>query len=307
MGIGGAEELFDPQVWMNFDIITMTNMLKQASKVIHITDDPAFANRNRTLDDAENGEIFPIEQGRTVQQINTIPVNITVFENSIKEWQAHAQLISAAHDPILGIQPPSGTSGILQDFVVAQAQSTHDYRRGKLASNFEEIYMDWFLPMISRELRKGYEFLSELDTNELKEIQEKVVQNNVNKMIAEKILSGNSLIMEEIESYRELLMAEFEKNGSKWWLKILEGELKDIPLKIKVNVAGKQKNIGTTLVKVLGIFQDVFRNPQLLENPQMSDLLNQILESAGLSPINWSNFKVPQEVSRPPVSIQTNA
>ena len=48
LGFGGAEELFEPQVWVNYDIIRIKGMLDQASKVIYQTADTAFRNRNKT-------------------------------------------------------------------------------------------------------------------------------------------------------------------------------------------------------------------------------------------------------------------
>ena len=62
LGFGGAEELFEPQVWINYDVIRMKGMLDIASKVIYQTSDSAFANRNKTSD-LENGE-YPHHRGR---------------------------------------------------------------------------------------------------------------------------------------------------------------------------------------------------------------------------------------------------
>jgi len=42
-----VEELFEPQVWVNFNEIAKTQMLTQASKVIYQTADQSFKARKR--------------------------------------------------------------------------------------------------------------------------------------------------------------------------------------------------------------------------------------------------------------------
>ena len=70
-------------------------------------------------------------------------------------WEAHAQQMGAANDAIMGETPASGTPFDLQELVTQEASSLHEYRKGKIATFVDEIYQDWIIPYIVREISKG--------------------------------------------------------------------------------------------------------------------------------------------------------
>lgn len=298
LGFGGAEELFEPQVWVNYDIIRMKGLLDAAAKIIYQTSDPAFANRNKT-NDVENGEILITEQGATISQINTTPVNITLFEKSVAEWEAHAQQIGSANDSIQGVQPTSGTPFKLQELVTQESHSLHEYRKGKLATFVSEIYRDWSIPFISREISKGDEFLAELDPEEMQTVADLVMTNEANKFVKESILNGETIDPMQVESYKKAVRDSFVKGGNKKFIEILAEEMKEAPIDVEVNIAGKQKDLAQQTDKLVNIFRQIMSsvNPQtgksVLDDPRMAKIFNQILESSGLSPIDMG-YVAPQ-------------
>jgi hypothetical protein len=288
LGLGGAEELFDPQVWINYSVIRMKGMLDQASKVIYQTSDGTFKNRNKTAN-LENGEVLVHSLNEPLTQINTSPVNIPVFENSVNEWEANAQMIAAANDAIMGKSPTSGTPFKLQELVTSEAHGIHEYRQGKLATFVSEIYRDWIIPQLKSDVVDGHEFLADLDIAELQSVADNLVVCEANKVIKEKVLSGELVDDAEIEAIKVKTRDEFMKGGTKKFIQILKGEFKDDPLDVEVNVAGKQKDLAALTDKLVNVFRQLLGtfNPQTntfaaLDDPRMGKLLNQILESSGL-------------------------
>jgi len=301
LGLGGAEELFEPQVWVNYDIIRIKGMLDQAAKIIYQTADAAFANRNKTSS-IENGEILITEDGKTISQIDTRPINMQAFENSVIEWEAHAQQMGAANDAIMGESPKSGTPFRLQELVTREAHSLHEYRRGKLATFLDEVYRDWIIPHIVREINKGQEWMTDLSLDELNEIVGNVVDNVVESQMVEVVLRGRNPEPGEKEVLTESYKLEFMKKGKNRFLKLLRDELKSAPLDVRVNIAGKQKDLASQVDKLVNVFRQIVAVPQILQSPPMAKLFNQILESSGLSPVDFTGFVAPPPPA--PVDVQ---
>jgi len=293
LGFGGVEELFEPQVWVNYDVIRMKGLLDAAAKVIYQTADVSFANRNK-ITDLENQEILVYEDGKSISQINTNPVNIRVFENAVAEWEAHARQMGAATESIMGEAPSAGTPFKLQELITAESHSLHEYRKGKLATFLDEVYKDWIIPHISKEISRGQEFLSELDLDELQGVADSLVINEANKVIKEKILNGELIQNEEIETFKQKTRDEFMKGGNKKFIQILKNEMADAPISVTVSIVGKQKNLSAITDKLVNIFRQIISAPQVLDDPRMSKIFNQILESSGLNPIDFYQKPKPQ-------------
>lgn len=293
LGFGGAEELFEPQVWTNYSAIRIKEILDAASKVLYQTADKAFAQRNK-IKNLDNQEILTYEEGKPLSQINTTPVNIRLFENSIIEWEDNARKIGAANESIMGESPTAGTPFKLQELITAESHSLHEYRKGKLATFLEEIYRDWIIPHISKEINQGQEFLANLDLDEMQGIADAIVINEANKLIKEKILNGESVEKEEIETYKQKVRDSFMKGGNKKFIQILKDELKDAPLDVSINIVGKQKNLSAMTDKLVNVFRQMLStyNAQtgtfaIFDDPRMAKIFNEIIEYSGLSPIDF--------------------
>lgn len=296
LGFGGAEELFEPQVWTNYDMIRKQALLDSASKTILKTSDVTLAAKHPTgLKDMDNLEIVEIQQGAEFEQVDTYPRNIALFDKSLNDWEIHAKDIGGAQDPLQGKEPTAGTpfSSLIEQ--VRQGMGLHEYRRGQFARHIEEIYQDDFIPEIQKEITKGAKFLSELSLDELQYVTEGMVRNKTNLKIKEMVLAGETPTQDVIDQYKELVTQEIRSKGNKHFIEILKGEFKDAPLAIKVVVAGKSKNLAANVDKVTNIFRFAFSNPmgfmQVMQIPGMAKGFNQILEMSGLEPADFSGIE----------------
>jgi hypothetical protein len=275
-----------------------------ASKQIHLTDDEEFYKRNHNLNNIDNNEVLIVGEGKTVKPLDNYPRTIALFEKSKNEWQAYAQEMAGAPNPLMGKEPASGTPFALQNLVVQTGKNPHDWRRGQFAKHIEEVYRDWILPYIVEKITAGVKFLSTLSMDEMENVSEMVVTTETNKMVKERILSGRIIFQDEVEAYREIKMQEFMKNNNKF-IEILKGQLKDVPLKIKINISGKQKNLAAMTDSLVNIFRQVMAsvNPQtgqsVLDDPRMAKIFNQILEYSGLSMIDFQNYRKNEPAALP--------
>jgi len=286
---------YQPQVWINYDSIRMKSLLDEAARIIYKTTDASFASRNKTYD-LETGEILVLADGKDLAQVDNFPRNQAAFTRDVESWEAHARQMSGASEAILGESPSAGTPFKLQELVAAEAHSLHEYRKGKLATFLDQIYQDWIVPHISREITKGHEFLAELELDELQEISDTISTNQANQMAKERILNGQQILPEEMELFKQEARENFMKKGNKRFIKILEKEFKRSPISVKVNIVGKQKDLPGKVDKLVNIFRQIVANPQVLQSPPMAKLFNQILEFSGLNPIDFSGFTLPQQL-----------
>lgn len=287
LGFGGVEELQENQVWVNYNQIKFRELI-DATKTLFQTTDQTLNSKGK-LEDKPNMSLLTLEEGKAISQVDTFPRNIELFKQATADWEAHAQQTGAANDSIMGKSPNSGTPFKLQELVTQESHGLHDHRRGKFAKFIEEVYKDWIIPHIAKEIVKGKKFLSELSMDEMEMIYEKISQKEVNRFIMEAGGPG-AVELTDIEVFKEQLRKDFMKDNKKF-IVILENELKDVSLSVKVNVAGKQKDLNIYTDKLVNIFRQIAAAPQLLDDPRMSKIFNEILESSGLSPIEFGALK----------------
>lgn len=295
-GLGRVEELFESQIWVNFNTIHMTNMLREASKVIQVTDDPKFTSRNNTKN-LVGGEFLVKDKNTSVQKLDTTPTNITLFERANQEWEQHARTTGSASDPSLGITPTSGTPLGTTQIVTSQGEGIHEYVRGKIAVFMNEIYQDWVIEYLIADMLKGAKWADELSTEELQDVAEKIAINESNKKIKEIVLNGGWVKPEEQNLMIENIKQSFMKGGNKKFMEIVKGEVKQIPIRVKFNIANKQKDLSKMVDKLTNVWRTIFANPQgfaaTMQVPGAAKAFNEMLEASGLSPVTFDFSKMP--------------
>jgi hypothetical protein len=295
LGFGGAEELFEAQVWTNYDMIRMQNMLDAAAVTILQSSDPTVSAKHpKGLKNMKNLEIVDVAPGSTLGQVDTFPRNMALFEKSVANWEAHAQQMGAANDAIMGESPSSGTPFKLQELVTSEAHGLHEYRRQQYAKHIEEIYYDWIIPHIEKKICEGTQFLSELSLEELNYVADKISVNAWNSYATEKILNGQDFAEGEKDQWIQDFKDDFKKTGNKRFIELLKGEFKGSKLGVKVSVAGKSKNLAQMTDKIVNIFRFAFSNPQgfaqVMQIPGMGKSFNQILEFSGMSQVDFAGI-----------------
>jgi len=289
LGRSGIEELVESQKWTNWDEIKVTEMLEAASKMIGVTDDPTFAAKHPSgLKDVDNLEFLQVTSGKKVEILNTYPRNLVLFNDSIARWQDHAQQIGAVSEGLMGESPSSGTPFKLYEAQNIEAKSMHRFRQGQIATFMDEIYRDWILPHLAKEISEDQNFFATLSADELLGVAKNVAVIEWNKFVKDEIFSER-VVMEDKDTFIQRKTDEYLGAGNKRFIKILKGELKDKPLNVFTNIAGKQKNLALLTDKLVNVLRQFIATPQIRQDPEMVKLLNVILESSGMSPIMFGS------------------
>lgn len=311
LGYSDGEAFLHPQVWANFLEIHKMQMLEAGAKVPLWTDDESFANKN-AIQDMENLEVVKLSEGRQIGLVPTIGVNnVQLYQNSISAWFEHAQLQGAAFDPILGKEPASGTTFRGQERTVAQGRGWHDRRRGQRAKFIEELYRDWIIPDIVKEITKGKKFMASLSADELAWVAEQLATNHANDKIKKLLLEGKIITPEERDQLKQTFKETFGKDGNKKLIEIVKGEFEGIEIRMGINIAGKQKDLVNLSDKILSIFQFIFANPagfqQAMQNPALAKAFQDILEFSGLNQADFMSLMMAQKPIADPQAIQAGA
>lgn len=291
LGRGGVEELFEPQVWVNYTEIQKKELLDQVSKIFNWTDDPSFKGKNDT-NNLENGSTLVVSKGSTFGQVNQSALNVSAFENAVLAWDASAREIASAQATIAGDETKSGMPFRLGALLNQESHSLHQYRKVQLG-NFlsSEVYPDWVIPKMMKEVASGTEFLSSLSLDEMGQIVDQIASCRASKKLVEKVMNGTI-----IEPGQQAAMVDFEKQqffkNNRHLITILKDELKDLPIEMETNITGEQRDkIGRTEA-FSRIFTQVstilMANPNFFtEHPEMAKLFNEVIESSGLSALNF--------------------
>lgn len=296
LGWGGAEELFEDQVWTNYDAIRIQDMLDAAAKTVMVTQDKQLAQRHPGgLKDLDNMEFIYEDVNANTRQLDTFPRNLALFEQAMDRKLAHAKEMGSSQDPLQGKESPSGTPFAALQAQIQQGLGLHEYRRGQFAKHIEEIYMDDYIPKIAKEITKGQRFLAELSSDEMQFISENMANYEANRLILKAVLNGQPITQEEVTALKEEFKTNFLNGGNKKFIEILKDEFKDVELKVKVNVAGKQKNLPQMVDKIVNIFRFIISNPQgfaqLMQVPALQKAFTEILEYSGMSVANFSGIE----------------
>jgi hypothetical protein len=307
-GFGGIEELFESQIWTNYNEIQIKEMLDVAALMIVQTASLKFKGQNK-ITDLPKGTIVQTEENKPLSMVNIQPLNMGEFENALNRWEVQARTTGSANDAQLGLNPTSGTPFALQNLVVSSGQGLHEYRQGKIATFFGEIYRDWILKYLVKEMNYGDSWLEEMNMEEMQYIAESVSTKESNREAVRMAIKyfdkeGEAPTQDIIDAYKDTMRKDWMKGGNKRFIEIIKDEFKGIPIDVDVNVAGKQKYLNKMSSDLTNIFRQIFSNPvqfqQAMKIPGMNKAFNEILEFSGISPFLFGGGEDIQEAEQVP-------
>lgn len=284
-----VERLFEPQVWNNYSAIKLKAMLDSSVNLLQ-TDSDEYGNKK--ISSLKENTILKHEVGKPITKIDMGLQNFTAIQGYQTQSENAARTLGSASDAALGINPSSGTPFALQNLIVQQGEGIHEYRRGKIATFFSDVlYRDWILKYLVSDMNNGKKFSEELSLEELQTISEQMAVCQSNEHIKELILEGKNVTPEQQQLLTDLYKNTFMKGGNRKFFEVMKGEFKDIPVRVKVNIAGKQKNLAKEADKLSSLILTMtkFGVPfSALAKP-----FNELLEASGFSPVDFTQITNP--------------
>lgn len=295
-----VERLFEPQVWNNYSAIKLKKMLDSAVNLLQ-TDSEEYGNQK--ISDLKDNTVLKHEPGRPITRVDMQLQNVTTLQNYQIQKENSARTLGSASEASLGKNPNSGTPFSLQSLIVQQGEGIHEYRRGKIATFFADVlYRDWILDFLVKDLNNGKEFSEVLSIDEMQEVIEPMSANYVEQKKRDTILSGIIVQPGDEEKWKQDYIKEFNKQGSRKFFKDFKDAFKDLPVRVYVNVAGKQKDLASNADKISKLLMYIVANPTAISTiPGIGKAFNELLESSGMSPIDFTAVVTPPKQVEPPI------
>lgn len=309
LGIGAVEHLFQAQWMANHSIKLYKDQMELISKVIYQTADKNYGGRN-ALTSIENGDIFIHEPNSPLTQVNNTGHDLTSITNFMVTWQNQAKEITSTPDAISGNTMPSGTAYRQVAILNQESHSLFELMTENKGLALEEMFREWIIPYIRKQLNNKDEIVAMLDDAGIKQIDTWYITGNankeVNRKIIDKALEGEITTPEEqtemTEEETTRLQEELSAMGNQRFIK--PSELDDKTWKdvldinwdaIEVEITNEQSDKEAVMTTLTTVMQTIAGNPAVLQDPNMKLLFNKILDMTGaVSSVELAGQQAPQ-------------
>lgn len=282
LGIGVVEDLFEAQVWTNYDVKGKKDLVDLAGKLIYQSTSSSVVAKN-ILTDLENGSIIDVGPNGSLTAVNTNMAGLGQLSNLMSDWNEQAQNVTSTYPAILGQTPPHGTAFRLQAGLVNEASALFEYRRQEAGIFIREIYRDWVLPFLVKQMREAKEIVADLDPDELQMVSKALAEHEALRFAKEQALSGKLITQQDVDAIKQATQSMHMKSSRKG-INDFAGMFDNWAGTIDVDTTGEQRDRQGMLSTLFQLFGAVAANPMLLQNPTMARLFNEIVETAGVSP-----------------------
>lgn len=291
-GVGVIEEGTPAQIWINDVIQKEHKWFELASKAVLQSGTRSLKGRN-ILSEVENGTILETDKDGPISSVNLVASAVPEFQNLIDKWRMQYDREASITDAVRGENPPSGQAFRLQAMVQQQSNSTFNQRRQEMGIFIVELFNDWILPHISKQLNKVHILASEYSAEELKALDENYANYKANQKAKGLVFASiqNDTAPTTIEEYEQVKQGYKDfiaQTKDKRFLDIPDNYYKDFKPKITIVTTGEQKNKMAMMESLSNILTIYSSNPALFQqDPTASQILSLILEKsgAGVSPI----------------------
>lgn len=192
MAIGAVEHLFESQWMVNHNEKAIKDQLDFASKLVFQTSDGSYLGRN--VGDLDNGTILNHEPNAPLTQLQNNSHDITSLMNSKSEWIRNSNEQVSAGDAIKGNTMPSGTAALQVQALQQEAHSLFELMTENKGLALEEIWREFVIPHIKRQLNTKDEIVATLDDSGIKQIDAIYIPNEAkrryNKMAVQKVITA---------------------------------------------------------------------------------------------------------------------
>jgi len=321
LGIGSVESLFDAQWMVNHSQKQIKDTLDMASLLILQTSDSTMVGRN-VLQSLVTGNILVHAENQPLTQLNN-QHDITQIQSFAAGWQNMAKELTSTPDALRGNTQPSGTAYRLQQLITNQSESLFEVMRENKGLGIENMMRTFVLPFLKTKMDTSDEIGGVLESDGITQFDSMYVPNEAirrgNKQIIDQILNPNFANPEtppatnpDLNALQGQVKNELSSLGNQRFIKPDEisdktwkDALNNFEWDVIVDVTQEDEDTDAALTSLSSTFQTIASLAGRPMTPDERLIFNQIMEKAGMNPlqINQSNNQVPPSggVSSPQV------
>ncbi len=283
-GVGVFEEGEEAQVWTNDAVLKQFRAMEYTTKVIGQTSSKKLKGRN-LLTETDDGTILEHEEGKPIESLQLLPAGgLGQYESLLAQWFNQLEKTTSAFSMQRGEVTTKNFR--LQSMALGQSSSVFRNLQQELGIFITEIFEDWIMPYLAKQLSVEHILAYEFSPDELKEIDRNFSIQNANDKAIELILQGKIVSSETYDGFLKSYDAMIKQTKGQRFIQIPKNFYKNLKAKVTVNITGEQKNKAQTLEALQNVLGMVNDNP-ILKNIILMKIVE--LSGAEISPVMISS------------------
>lgn len=295
LGVGVAEMLFEPQVWVNWTKMAERDLLDIARLMVFDSTNANFDTEN-VLTDVFSGHVF---KNAGLKQVNTTPSSLPSLETFLQAWENLSDKEANSFDALTGEDSVSGDPYKKTKLLNYAAGSEFKYRRKEERDFIRRVYRKWVLPDHISKVNSKKEMEAVLSDDELQFVDAAILASKEKQAL----MDGKIASPLDIEDIRTKETTRLALSGKSRKITGIPKGLFSQDVLTDLDVIVGTENDGDAKLALLERFFQAFgpalMNQQAMQNPTVAALLEQASEQAGL------NTGGEKQLSASPVAAET--
>lgn len=304
LGVGIMEEARQAQIWTNYGIMAEKNAIDFGSKVAVQTASKKFKGKN-VLTDFKNGAIFEHEEDKPFTSIDLTPKGIGQLQNFMVQWEDQITKALNVSDVSTGQDTQSGTPYRLGALLDQNAQSVYNQRREEAGDFWNEVYQDWVIPYLIKEIKKEETIVAELTPDEMLRIDDDFAAFTANQEIIKNLLDGKydgmepsmrlMVLEEEQNAIKSQLIRKLQRQKNKREFSYPGGYWdKNVVFQLDVQISNEQKQKQAFLETRSSILTQYLQYGQIIKSdPAARKIFEGLVEASGMPSIDFDFSPMP--------------
>lgn len=241
IGEGIPEELAEHQRWHNFYKTEEARAVAIGGKILFYTDDGNVVDSIYS-DGIDHGTILQVGDGKTFQQLNTVPTSVPVYQNITSSIKESADLKANSLPAVMGEESKSGTPFRAQYLQNVAGTSQFEQELEDMGLFLEELIGDWILEDALNEAAAANEIDEVFTKEELDLIDRTIINREMVKRGAESLLKGE-LVTPEIQAVMEKeITTDLKRKGARRKITDIQEFIRKAGDKVIVRTTDEQRS-----------------------------------------------------------------
>ena len=240
-GEGIPEELAEHQRWHNFYKTEEARAVAIGGKILFYTDDGNVVDSIYS-DGIDHGTVLQVGEGKSFQQLNTVPTSVPVYQNITEAWNTSADRKSSSFQAVMGEESKSGTPFRAQYLQNVAGTSQFEMELEDMGLFLEELISDWILPDALEEAAEADEIDDMFTKEELDLIDKTIVNEAMKDRVVDSLLNGNVITPEkQMQTEAEITMG-LKRKGARRKVTDIKKFIKEAGDKVIVRTTDEQRS-----------------------------------------------------------------
>lgn len=240
-GEGIPEELAEHQRWHNFYKTEEARAVAIGGKILFYTDDGNVVDSIYS-DGIDHGTILQVGEGKTFNQLNTLPSTIPVYQNINDSWDNSADKKTNSLPAVMGEESKSGTPFRSQYLQNVAGTSQFEQELEDMGLFLEELISDWVLPDALNEAAQSNEIDEVFTKEELDLIDRTIINREMVVRGVDMLLSGQPVTPEANQLMRNEVSLELKRKGARRKITDIQDFIKNAGKKVIVHTTDEMRS-----------------------------------------------------------------